>query len=141
MVAGSLRLPLYGRMWRRRFRHELGLPGHIGGPGGRGYLVRRNRITSYNVCYTKLLRDTTSAARAEAERTYYASHAWNPFFFQGTKTFAYEVWEQLGFCTPDALLLPAGNGTLVIGSFIGFRELLENGLIDKLPRLIRNNFV
>jgi len=80
--------------------------------------------------------DTASAAYAEAERTYYASHAWNPFFFQGTKTFAYEVWEQLGFCTPDALLLPAGNGTLVIGSFIGFRELLENGLIDKLPRLI-----
>jgi threonine synthase len=80
--------------------------------------------------------DTANAALAAAETTYYASHSWNPFFFQGTKTFAYEVWEQLDFRAPDALLLPAGNGTLVIGSYIGFRELWENGLIDKLPRLI-----
>lgn len=80
--------------------------------------------------------DTADAALAAAETTYYASHSWNPFFFQGTKTFAYEVWEQLDFRAPDALLLPAGNGTLVIGSYIGFRELLENGLIDKVPRII-----
>ena len=79
---------------------------------------------------------TANAALAAAETTYYASHSWNPFFFQGTKTFAYEVWEQLGFRAPDALLLPTGNGTLLIGSFIGFRELKENGLVDKMPRHI-----
>lgn len=80
--------------------------------------------------------DTARAALAAAETTYYASHSWNPFFFQGTKTFAYEVWEQMGFHAPDALLLPAGNGTLVIGSYIGFRELLDAGLIGKIPRHI-----
>jgi len=80
--------------------------------------------------------DTANAALAAAEDTYYASHSWNPFFFQGTKTFAYEVWEQLGFRAPDALLLPAGNGTLLIGSFLGFRELMESGLIGKMPRHI-----
>ncbi|MGW8286445.1 MAG: threonine synthase, partial [Candidatus Deferrimicrobiaceae bacterium] len=32
--------------------------------------------------------DTANAALAAAEGTYYASHSWNPFFFQGTKTFA-----------------------------------------------------
>ena len=80
--------------------------------------------------------DTANAALAAAEGTYYASHSWNPFFFQGTKTFAYEVWEQLGFRAPDALLLPAGNGTLLIGSYIGFRELKENGLVDRIPRHI-----
>jgi threonine synthase len=80
--------------------------------------------------------DTANAALAAAIDTYYASHSWNPFFFQGTKTFAYEVWEQMGFRAPDALLLPAGNGTLLIGSFIGFRELQESGLVDKIPRHI-----
>jgi threonine synthase len=80
--------------------------------------------------------DTANAALAAAEGTYYASHSWNPFFFQGTKTFAYEVWEQLGFRAPDALLLPAGNGTLLIGSYIGFRELKESGLVDRIPRHI-----
>ncbi len=80
--------------------------------------------------------DTANAALAAAEGTYYASHSWNPFFFQGTKTFAYEVWEQLGFRAPDALLLPAGNGTLLIGSYLGFRELMDSGLIGKMPRHI-----
>ncbi|MGE5247944.1 MAG: threonine synthase [Verrucomicrobiota bacterium] len=80
--------------------------------------------------------DTARAALAAAETTYYASHSWNPFFFHGTKTFAYEVWEQMGFRAPDALLLPAGNGTLLIGSFIGFQELWEAGRIDRIPKHI-----
>jgi threonine synthase len=80
--------------------------------------------------------DTAKAALAAAQNAYYASHSWNPFFFQGTKTFAYEVWEQMGCRAPDALLLPTGNGTLLIGSCIGFRELKENGLIDRIPRHI-----
>ena len=80
--------------------------------------------------------DTAQAALAAAETTYYASHSWNPFFFHGTKTFAYEVWEQMGFRAPEAVLLPAGNGTLLIGSFIGFRELQEAGRIDRIPRHI-----
>ncbi len=80
--------------------------------------------------------DTAAAALAAAETTYYASHTWNPFFFQGTKTFAYEIWEQLSFRAPDALLLPAGNGTLLIGSYLGFRELEENGMVDRIPRHI-----
>jgi len=80
--------------------------------------------------------DTAKAALAAAETSYYASHSWNPFFFHGTKTFAYEVWEQMGFRAPDALLLPAGNGTLLIGSFIGFRELQGAGRIDRIPRHI-----
>jgi threonine synthase len=80
--------------------------------------------------------ETAAAALAAAENTYYASHSWNPFFFQGTKTFAYEVVEQLGWRAPDIVVLPAGNGTLVLGSYIGFRELRACGLIDRLPRLI-----
>ena len=79
---------------------------------------------------------TARAAMAAAEHHFYASHVWNPFFFQGTKTYAFEIWEQLGFRAPDALIVPTGHGTMLIGAFLGFRDLLENGLIDRLPRMV-----
>ncbi|HEY50333.1 MAG TPA: threonine synthase [Dehalococcoidia bacterium] len=80
--------------------------------------------------------DTAQAALGAAEKRYYASHAWNPFFFQGTKTFAFEVSEQLGWKPPDTVILPVGNGTLLLGAYIGFRELLQAGVIDRMPRII-----
>lgn len=79
--------------------------------------------------------DTSRAVMAAAEKSYYASHSWNPFFFQGTKTFAYEVCEQLGWRSPDCLVLPAGNGTLLLGAALGFKELFEAQVIDKIPRI------
>lgn len=80
--------------------------------------------------------DTAAAAFAAAQEQYYASHVWNPFFFHGTKTFAYEIAEQLGWNAPDTLVLPAGNGTLLIGAWIGFQDLLRMGIIRHMPRLI-----
>jgi len=80
--------------------------------------------------------DTGRAVMAAAGQFYYASHSWNPFFFHGTKTWAFEVVEQLGWQAPDTVILPAGNGTLVIGAAIGFRELLAAGIIRHMPRLV-----
>jgi len=80
--------------------------------------------------------DTARGAFEAAQTTYYASHSWNPFFFHGTKTFAYEVCEQLGWRAPDAVVLPVGNGTLLLGAAIGFRELCDAGVIARLPRLV-----
>ncbi|TVQ22349.1 MAG: pyridoxal-phosphate dependent enzyme [Spirochaetaceae bacterium] len=79
--------------------------------------------------------DTAAAVLAAADADYYASHSYNPFFFHGTKTFAFEVWEQLGWTAPDAVVLPAGNGTLLLGVAIGFAELRRAGLIAKQPTL------
>ncbi|MFH1086593.1 MAG: threonine synthase [Chloroflexota bacterium] len=79
---------------------------------------------------------TAQAAWDAAQTAYYASHTWNPFFLQGTKTFAYEVAEQRGWRAPDAVVLPVGNGTLLLGAAIGFRELADAGLIDRIPRLV-----
>jgi len=80
--------------------------------------------------------DTARAALLAAEKIYYASHTWNPFFFQGTKTFAFEVCEQLGWRPPDTVILPVGNGTLLLGAYIGFRELLQAGIIGHMPKII-----
>jgi threonine synthase len=80
--------------------------------------------------------DTARAVFEAAQTTYYASHSWNPFFFQGTKTFAFEVCEQLGWRAPDAVVLPVGNGTLLLGAAIGFRELCDAGVIGRTPKLV-----
>lgn len=79
---------------------------------------------------------TAQVAMEAASRTYYASHCWNPFFFHGTKTFAFELWEQLGWRTPDAVILPVGHGTLLLGAYIGFKELKETGMVKRVPRLV-----
>lgn len=80
--------------------------------------------------------DTAAAAWQAAQQQYYASHCWSPYFFHGTKTFAYEVCEQLSWKAPDTVVLPVGNGTLVIGAWIGFTELYDLGIIKKRPRII-----
>ena len=79
--------------------------------------------------------DVAIAARAAAETVFYASHNWQPFFIEGTKTLAFEIWEQLGFAVPDNVIVPLGYGSNVIGLHIGFGELLAAGEIDRLPKI------
>ncbi|QZP37587.1 pyridoxal-phosphate dependent enzyme [Halobaculum magnesiiphilum] len=67
---------------------------------------------------------------------WYASHAWNPAFFAGTATFAYETALQRDWEAPDAVVLPLGHGTLFLGAYRGFRALRDAGWIDGLPRLL-----
>jgi threonine synthase len=84
-------------------------------------------------------REDVAAAAIEAvevSRAFYASHVYNPFFVEGTKTFGLEVWEQLRWTAPATLVLPVGNGTLVLGAARAFEELLAAGAIDRLPRLV-----
>lgn len=82
--------------------------------------------------------DTAKAALDAVERGegFYASHVYNPFFYQGTKTYAYEIYEQLKGELPEVLVVPVGNGTLVFGVYYGFKDLLKLGLIEKLPKII-----
>jgi threonine synthase len=80
--------------------------------------------------------DAAAKALRLAERgVFYASHNWQPFFIEGTKTLAYEIWEQSGFRVPDAIVIPTGYGSNVLGCWIGFEELKRRGEIDRVPRL------
>ncbi len=78
----------------------------------------------------------TEAALAAAKDAYYANHAWDPYFFEGTKTAAFEIVEQLGGRAPARVVLPVGQGTMLLGLARGFRELRASGVIDALPKLI-----
>lgn len=77
-----------------------------------------------------------SAARAAAEAgAVYASHVFNPLGLAGLASAAFEIWEDLGHA-PEAVIMPVGHGTLLLGLHRGFTMLLQAGLIDRLPRLI-----
>jgi threonine synthase len=66
--------------------------------------------------------------------TYYASHSLNPFFLEGMKTFAFEIAEDLDWKVPNHLVFPVGGGTLLLGAWKGFEELLHLGWIEHLPK-------
>jgi threonine synthase len=67
---------------------------------------------------------------------YNRNTAVNPYLGEGKKTLALEIWEQLGFRAPGAVAVPAGDGCILAGVHKGFRDLLEIGRIDRMPRLI-----
>jgi threonine synthase len=79
--------------------------------------------------------DVAEAALRQSAELFYASHNWQPFFVEGTKTLAYELWEQAGFHAPDNLVVPLGYGSNVLGADRGFDELLRAGEIARRPRL------
>jgi threonine synthase len=75
------------------------------------------------------------AAMADKSGYFYASHNWDPAFLDGIKTAGYEIWEQLGFDVPDAIVAPTGGGSNLLGCFRAFSGLREAGEVDRLPRL------
>ena len=79
--------------------------------------------------------DTADAAVRRASSIFYASHNWHPFFLHGTKTLAYELWEDLGFRAPDHVIIPCGAGSNVLGCAIGFGELVRAGEIERGPKI------
>ncbi|MGI5137273.1 MULTISPECIES: pyridoxal-phosphate dependent enzyme [unclassified Streptomyces] len=84
--------------------------------------------------------DREAAAQAAREaadepETFYASHVFNPYFLHGTKTYVHELWEDLGGRLPDVLVLPVGNGTLLLGAALAVAELYGAGLIGRRPAL------
>ena len=82
--------------------------------------------------------DTSAAGLAWADKpgVMYASHIYHPYFLHGVKTYGYEIWEQLGGQLPDTVVVPVGNGTMVLGCYLAFSELVASGLAARMPKLI-----
>jgi threonine synthase len=74
-------------------------------------------------------------ARTMGREIFYAGHNLQAYFLEGTKTLAFELWEQLGFTVPDAVIAPIGQGSNIMGCHIGFEELRRAGVIDRVPRI------
>lgn len=59
-----------------------------------------------------------------------------PYRFEGYKAIAFEIAEQFNWDLPDSILFPTGGGEGIIGLWKGFKELIELGWTEKIPRLI-----
>ena len=81
--------------------------------------------------------DVTTALETAlaASDTAYASHAYLPVNIPGYATAAYEIHEQLG-CVPGAVIVPAGQGGLLLGIYRGFQALKRAGLTETLPYMV-----
>ncbi len=53
-----------------------------------------------------------------------------PFYAEGSKTQGYEIVEQLGWKTPDAVVVPCASGSLLTKIWKSFKEMKDVGLID-----------
>jgi len=76
----------------------------------------------------------TAAAVAAATDAYDAGHARDDAFLEGTKTIAYELFEELGDQLHD-VITPVGQGTVLIGMAMGFADLVASGRMERAPRL------
>lgn len=67
---------------------------------------------------------------------WYASHVHQAAFHHGVKSLAEELAVQLADVAGTTVVVPAGNGTLVIGLWLGFSSLAVGGLLDRMPVLV-----
>jgi threonine synthase len=65
----------------------------------------------------------------------YVVNSINPFRLEGQKAIMYRVLESLGWDVPEWIVVPGGNLGNVSAFGKAFRELLDRGLIGRLPRL------
>ncbi len=102
--------------------------------------AKARQIRAYGATVTAVPggREDCAAAAARAARApgiHYASHVHDPYFLHGTATYAYEIWEQLDGA-PETVVVPLGNGTLLLGALQGFADLRRAGLIERMPRVV-----
>jgi threonine synthase len=83
-----------------------------------------------------------SLAAASEFGWYCRNTGYNPFTAEGKKTAAFEIAEQLsspgtkdGWRVPDAVLVSVGDGNIISGLHKGFKDLLELGWIERIPRI------
>ena len=55
-----------------------------------------------------------------------------PYYAEGSKTFAYEIAEQLGWRAPDHIIVPVAGGSLISKIYKGLQELHHLGLIPRV---------
>lgn len=67
---------------------------------------------------------------------YNRNTAYNPFTIEGKKIVSFELFQQLKQQIPDRIFVPVGDGCIISGVFKGYEDLLELGLIERLPTIV-----
>lgn len=67
---------------------------------------------------------------------YNRNTAYNPLTIEGKKTVSFEIALEMNFSLPDRIFVPVGDGVIISGVYKGFEDLLNIGLIDKIPVIV-----
>jgi len=98
--------------------------------GARVILVRGNYDAAFDL----------SIEAAKEFGWYCRNTGYNPFTVEGKKTAAYEIWEQGLRKLPKTQRQPAvfvsvGDGNIISGLYKGFKDLVDLGWLEQMPRL------
>ncbi|MCS7240008.1 MAG: threonine synthase [Candidatus Bipolaricaulota bacterium] len=115
-------------------RAHLFVPAYASGPKVRqiaAYGAELHRVPGPRAAATAAVQ----RACADNPHLIYASHNSSPYFISGIMTLAFEIAEELGWRSPDHVVVPVGGGGLLLGLFYGFALLAELGWVEKLPKI------
>lgn len=117
---------------RANIKATIYLPGYAS-------IQKRNQIQAYGA-QAKPVPGPRSAAAEEALRAAesgvcYASHVYFPYGIDGFATIAFEIFDQVQQ-TPGTIILPVGQGSLLLGIIYGFSSLLHGGYIKHMPKIV-----
>jgi threonine synthase len=80
--------------------------------------------------------DAMRLVRQIADETpLYLLNSVNPFRLEGQKTIALELLQQRNWSIPDRIVVPGGNLGNSSAIAKGFHELIECGVIDRMPKI------
>ncbi len=65
----------------------------------------------------------------------YLLNSINPYRLEGQKSIGFEIVDELGWKSPDRIILPVGNAGNISAIWKGITEFYEAGFIDDLPRM------
>lgn len=67
---------------------------------------------------------------------YNRNTAFNPFTIEGKKSVSFELFAGLKHRIPDRIFVPVGDGVIISGVYKGFEDLLNLGIIKKMPVIV-----
>jgi len=65
----------------------------------------------------------------------YLLNSVNPYRLEGQKSIGFEIVDEMGWRSPDRIILPVGNAGNISAIWKGIKEFHNAGFIDELPRM------
>ena len=108
-------------------------------PSGQISLGKLSQALDYGATVVQIDGDFDDAMRLVREVTHdsplYLLNSVNPFRLEGQKTIAFELLQQGNWQVPDRIVVPGGNLGNSSAIAKGLHELLEMGLIERMPKI------
>ena len=70
------------------------------------------------------------------DKKLYLANSMNSLRIEGQKTISYEIVQQFDWEVPDWILIPGGNLGNVSALYKGFEEMMELGVISRIPNVV-----